>query len=89
MVVLYKVDRIVPGLSVECLVQVLKVQYESPRLFVPGVFIFDFFGHGDLIGWKVLVADDVVKVGGKGYFEERFEDGVSIVGEAPQVLLGL
>jgi len=38
------------------------------------MLIFDLLDQSKLIGWKMLIAYDVVEIGRKGYFKKWFEN---------------
>lgn len=73
-VILNEADVIIPLIYLKILIEELKQLYQSPRLLVPLVAICDLSRHAKLVLSEVLVADDVVEIGGEGHFEEGLEN---------------
>ena len=84
MIVFDEGDSIVPNADIKALVHELHELNEVPAFFIPTTSVFDLLGHGCLIGREMLVANQVVEILRERNLQEGNEDGISVVGEAPQ-----
>jgi len=80
LIFLNKRDIFIPRIDFKPIIDKLKKLDESPAFLIPCVLIDELFSHDLLIRGKILIADDIVKISRKGYFEERFKDRVSVIG---------